>query len=492
MSFRVYLLLVMIEVTPDLRIGRKSGASRSLVHIQSDLSFPKIVLTARAVNTHIMTFRGQQFSIDDFDAQNSPEVASPPKAFNPFNFVADVQERKPTAAPAPPQPPAFKNSPGGFPAHRKRNVQSRFKQSRQQDAEPVAPTPQPESNDLEDDNDDFMTTERRRIDEENRQRIAAMSPEEIEEERRDLLSSLDPSLIQRLLGRATIEEGGSNEDFPGLQEKVEEKTQETKAQPEVTKPRKTVKFAEVEDEPAGAETKGHGTSTKQHDHDHSGHEAAAEIALPTDSTVHFPRPPQPPSLDPSDPNFLEDLHEKYFPDLPADPEKLEWMTSTPTNAYSASQTSLDPKDIRFAFTGALIPPSLAAEIPVTMGLHHHGEAPDAAGYTIPELAMLARSSVPAQRCIAFQTLGRVLYRLGKGEFGDPGEEGQGTLSAKDTLGELARGLWFEVKKESVLEICLAESEGRGAAGGRHMGAKSYATEAVWLWQQGGGRRWKAE
>jgi hypothetical protein len=269
-----------------------------------------------------------------------------------------------------------------------------------------------------------------------------------------------------------------------LQEKVEETKQEIKTQPDVTKPRKTVKFAEVEDEPS--------TERHKHDHDHSGHEAAAEVALPTDSTIHFPRPPQPPSLDPSDPNFLEDLHQKYFPDLPADPEKLEWMTSTPKNPYSASQTSFDPKDIRFAFTGALIPPSLAAEIPVTMGLHHHGDAPDAAGYTIPELAMLARSSVPAQRCVAFQTLGRVLYRLGKGDFGDPGEEGQGTVGAKDTFGELARGLWFEVKKESVLEICLAESEGRGAAGGRHMGAKSYATEAVWLWQQGGGRRWKAE
>ncbi|KAG9961787.1 hypothetical protein KCU61_g5141, partial [Aureobasidium melanogenum] len=442
-----------------------------------------------------MTLRGQHFSIDDFDAQNSPEVASAPQVFNPFNFVADVQERKPTAAPKPPQPPAFKNSPGGFPAHRKRNVQSKFKKIRQQDADPVAPTPQPQNNVLENDDDDFMTTERRRIDEENRQRIAEMSPEEIEEERRELLSSLDPSLIQRLLGRATIEEGGSNEDFPGLQEKVEETKQEVKTD-FTDKPRKTVKFAEVEDEPAGARVgsgarSGNETSTTQHKHDNPGHQAASEVALPIDSTIHFPRPPQPPSLDPSDPNFLEDLHEKYFPDLPADPEKLEWMTSSPSNAYSASQASLDPKDIRFAFTGALIPPSLAAEIPVTMGLHHHGDAPDAAGYTIPELAMLARSSVPAQRCVAFQTLGRILYRLGKGEFGDPGEEGQGTVGAKDTLGELARGLWFEVKKESVLEICLAESEGRGAAGGRHMGARAYATEAVWLWQQGGGRRWKA-
>ncbi|KAG9859424.1 hypothetical protein KCU94_g251, partial [Aureobasidium melanogenum] len=396
----------------------------------------------------------------DFDAQNSPEVTSAPQILNPFNFVADVQERKPTAAPTPPQPPAFKNSPGGFPAHRKRNVQSKFKKSRQQDAGPVAPTPQPQSNVLENDDDDFMTTERRRIDEENRQRIAEMSPEEIEEERRELLSSLDPSLIQRLLSRATIEEGGSNEDFPGLQEKVAETKQEVKTDV-ADKPRKTVKFAEVEDEPVHAEVasgvrNGNETCTKQHKHDNPGHQAAAEVALPTDSTIHFPRPPQPPSLDPSDPNFLEDLHEKYFPDLPADPEKLEWMTSSPSNAYSASQASLDPKDIRFAFTGALIPPSLAAEIPVTMGLHHHGDAPDAAGYTIPELAILARSSVPAQRCVAFQTLGRILYRLGKGEFGDPGEEGQGTVGAKDTLGELARGLWFEVKKESVLEICLAE------------------------------------
>ncbi|KAG2169460.1 hypothetical protein VTO58DRAFT_101474 [Aureobasidium pullulans] len=446
-----------------------------------------------------MTLRGQHFSIDDFDAENSPEVGETPKVFNPFNFVADVQEREPTAAPTPPQPPAFKNSQGGFPAHRKRDIPSRFKRTRQQDAAPAASVaqPQPSFEDSGNDDDDFMTTERRRIDEENRQRIAEMSPEEIEEERRELLSSLDPSLIQRLLGRATIEEGGSNEDFPGLQDRVEKVKPEKKTQPDVTKPRKTVKFAEVKDEPVGANVEvtaqdETGTSTEQDEHNHPGHEAAAEVALPTDSTIHFPRPPQPPSLDPSDPNFLEDLHEKYFPDLPADPEKLEWMTSSPSNAYSVSQTSLDPNEIRFAFTGALIPPSLAAEIPVTMGLHHHGNAPDAAGYTIPELTMLARSSVPAQRCVAFQTLGRVLYRLGKGEFGDPGEEGQGTEGAKDTLGELARGLWFEVKKESVLEICLAESEGRGAAGGRHMGAKAYATEAVWLWQQGGGRRWKAE
>jgi hypothetical protein len=437
-----------------------------------------------------MTLRGQQFNIDDFDADNSPSEGS--VASGPFNFIADVQERKSTALATPPQPPTFKkNSPGGFPAHRKRDVQSRFKQTRQQDVAPVATrTRQSQSSASNENDEDFLTIDRRRIDEENRMKLAQMSPEEIEEERRELLASLDPSLIERLMSRATIVEGGSNEDFPGLQKKDAEE------EAHITKPPKTVKFAETEPDPkhvvTGNAQNNNETPGNKDTQDKAGNEAAAEVALPTDSTVHFPRPRQPPSLDPSHPDFLKDLHEKYFPDLPADPEKLEWMTSTPSNAYSSTQTSLDPKDIRFAFTGALIPPSLAAKIPVTLGLHHHGEAPDAAGYTIPELAMLARSSVPAQRCVAFQTLGRVLYRLGKGEFGDPGEEGQGTVGAEETFGELARGLWFEVKKESVLEICLAESDGRGAAGGRHMGAKAYATEAVWLWQQGGGRRWKAE
>lgn len=445
-----------------------------------------------------MTLRGQHFNIEDFDADDTPDATAPAQSFNPFNFIADVQERAPTAAPTPPQPPVFKNSQAGFPAHRKRDVQSRFKKSRQQDVAPSTPAPSQFGSDgVANNDDDFLTSEKRRIDEENRQRIATMSPEEIEEERKELLESLDPSLIQRLLSRATIEEGGSNEDFPGLEQKQDKSKPEATSKSEATKPRKTVKFAEVDAgaddiaKSAGATQNTQAASKEQGKHEHSGHDAAAQVALPTDSTIHFPRPPQPPSLDPSDPNFLEDLHEKYFPDLPADPEKLEWMTSAPSDAYSASQSSLDPKDIRFAFTGALIPPSLAAEIPVTQGLHHHGNAPDAAGYTIPELAMLARSSVPAQRCVAFQTLGRILYRLGKGEFGNPGDGGSGTVGAEDTLGELARGLWHEVEKESVIEVCVAESEGRSIAGGKHQSAKSYATEAVWFWQQGGGRRWKA-
>jgi RNA polymerase II-associated protein 1 len=110
---------------------------------------------------------------------------------------------------------------------------------------------------------------------------------------------------------------------------------------------------------------------------------------------------------------------------------------------------------------------------VTKGLHHHGDAPEAAGYTIPELARLARSAFPAQRCVAFQTLGRILYRLGKGEWGAEGSD-------------MATGLWRCVAEGRVLEGLQEAAERE-----RHLSAKSYAIEAVWNWQQGGGQLWKA-
>lgn len=142
--------------------------------------------------------------------------------------------------------------------------------------------------------------------------------------------------------------------------------------------------------------------------------------------------------------------------------------------YFPFQQSLPASSIRFDFRGDLLPPRTSRQIPVTKGLHHHGEAAEAAGYTVPELARLARSRFPAQRAVAFQTLGRILYKLGKGLFGDEGSE-------------LAMGLWRCVEEGKVLETVQAEAN----ADGGHVSAKAYATEAVWLWQKGGGRRWKA-
>lgn len=436
--------------------------------------------------------RGERFELNlsDSEDEDQRQHSSAP---SPAAFVGDVLERKP-AAPKPPGAPMLKNK-TGFPEHKKRTVQSRFKKekygSTTDDATPQSRRVVGGATRSDGKAKSWEEKEKERIDQENNQKLAAMSPEEIEEERKELLNSFGAGLLQRLLERSNIVDGSNEVDLsrPMGEEEVEHEAKRENARPKTTK---TVKFEEpyVDNEPESAPNTfqpGH-----QSDDDHPQSDTAGE-SLPHDS-VHFPRAPQPPDLDPSSETFLEDLHQKYFPSLSSDPDKLEWMqpANSKDSTYDPSATAFHAKDIRFSFRGELIPPKDAAEIPVTEGLHHHGDAPDAAGYTIGELAHLSRSTYPAQRCIAFQTLGRILYRLSKGEFGDAGEPGADRFGSEDTFGELARGLWREVERLKVIQVLVEESEGRGIDGGRHLSAKTYATEAVWLWQKGGGRRWKAE
>ncbi|KIV99873.1 uncharacterized protein PV09_08540 [Verruconis gallopava] len=205
-------------------------------------------------------------------------------------------------------------------------------------------------------------------------------------------------------------------------------------------------------------------------------------------TIHFPKPPAAPELDPNAPTFLEDLHKNYFPNLAHDPSKLAWMapaTDEENASYDPSRTNLDPKDVRFDFKGRIIPPSRSAQIPTDAGLHHHGDAPSAAGYTISELGLLARSAFPAQRSLAIQTIGRILYRLGRGEFGNEND-----IDVDGPDGEramLAKGLWEAVEESRVIDTITAEAaKDRG-----HQTSIALAQEAVWNWRKGGGRQRKA-
>ncbi|KAM3422259.1 hypothetical protein BST61_g2621 [Cercospora zeina] len=442
-------------------------------------------------------FRGEKLHLDL--GSDSEDGTSHQSNVLPRAFVGDVLERKP-AAPKPPGAPVLKSK-SGFPAHAKRNIVSRFKQHKA--STPAADIPQPSSTissahhrPSHGEPKPWEDEEKERIDRENNNRLAAMSAEEIEEERKELMNHFSPALLQKLLARGDVASGSEETDLSLLPGETRERPTAAPVpasdavqigMPDLkdrATPAKSVAFA---DEPTSEDATGEEDANPPEE----------EEVLPHDS-VHFPRPDQPPALDPSSETFLEDLHQKYFPSLPSDPDKLEWMqTSSAPNPYDPSADALNASDVRFSFKGDVIPPSKANEIPVTQGLHHHGDAPEAAGYTIAELAHLARSSYPAQRCIAFQTLGRILYKLGKGEFGDPGEPehvlaGDAVEGPEDTFGELARGLWREVEKLQVIPILVDESEGRGVDGGKHMSAKAYATEAVWLWRKGGGRRWDAK
>lgn len=420
-----------------------------------------------------------------------------------MDFSLDIKE-KDVGAVKPPSFPQPKSTATGFPEHKKRTRVSAFKKQRQgaeasapepQDAPtastrpvPAAPaqTPRPAR--------PSSTMEQAAIDRENKDLLASMSPKQIEEERQELLNRLNPSIVQMLLRRANLDEpsGPSPFDEPtGSDANTAEppKPEETPAivvddttapaYPE-KKPKKTVRFDEDAPPPEPPVDLFDPSSEPPPPQQPPSSSAAADTFAA--NTTHFPHPKPLPDLDPSDPDFLETLHSKYFPKLPADPTKLAWMAPIPTpgsvadqeSPYYPGQSSLSIAALRFDFKGRLLAPSRSRAIPVTKGLHHHGQAPEAAGYTIGELGILARSAVPAQRCVAFQTLGRILFRLGQGEWGDGGDDG-----------DLAKGLWRTAQEAKVIESLLEAAEVPEGQG--HRGSRSYAIEALWLFEKGG---WK--
>ncbi|KAL2194899.1 RPAP1-like protein [Corynascus similis CBS 632.67] len=435
--------------------------------------------------------------------------------------ILDIKERETGDVTPPSFPTAPAPSTTGFPAHKKRV--SAFKQQRRgkpADASSTASAsndrpPKPPSHKDAPERDATME-ERRRIDEENKAVLASMSPEEIAEAQRELYNGMDPKLLQMLLRRANLDDSAGPSPFdPPPPERSPDSNPPPPAKPrqvtvedapdegsldadskslpreeKIKKPKKTVTFDEDAPPPVPPADLFPATSTPK---------PTKSAAAPSDKLLsadiphntHFPRPPAVPDLDPSDPDFLETMHKKFFPDLPADPSKLAWMAPVPTpnsaadreSPYYPGQDSLPISALRFDFRGALLPPRVSRRIPVTKGLHHHGEAPEAAGYTIPELARLARSAVPAQRCLAYQTLGRILYRLGKGEWGSGAG---GRVGEED---DLAFALWRCFKEGRVLESLEEEAglpDGKG-----HMSSKAYATEALWLFEKGGWKeRWR--
>ncbi|TEA15063.1 RNA polymerase II-associated protein RBA50 [Colletotrichum sidae] len=410
---------------------------------------------------------------------------------DPTLLVGDIVEKKVPAKPV--EFDDFDAAPTGFPAHKKRTRVSAFKQQRQvkpvSGAQAATTAPDSKENQVPSRSNNgssaraaFEASEKQRIDRENREKLEDMTPEEIARERQELMDSLDPALLQRLLGRANIDEqhGPNPFDPPIAKDAKVESSAAPVPTPEI-KVEDTSASPKPQPAPKSATPKKATVSPALVDEGQA-HAAPPENLFPLSDQpdkTHFPVPPALPDLDPSDPDFLATLHEKFFPNLPADPSKLAWMAPIPTadspadreSPYYPGQSSLPIAALRFDFRGGLIPPRLSRSIPVSKGLHHHGQAPEAAGYTVEELSILARSAVPAQRCIAFQTLGRILYRLGKGEWGT-GEEDS-----------LARGIWSSVQEGRVLDS-LAEA---AIVEDGHRGSRAYATEALWLFEKGGWR-----
>ncbi|KTW31040.1 uncharacterized protein T551_01592 [Pneumocystis jirovecii RU7] len=267
------------------------------------------------------------------------------------------------------------------------------------------------------------------ISEENMRSISKMSPEEIKNAKEELMKSLNPELVQKLMQKKR-----SDNDVDNV----------------TNKQRKSVHFSCPDK--CSLNTSSILSNQKEQ-----------KSFLPTD--MHFPAPPSFGDLDPSSPDFLKHLHSKYFPDLPVDPSKLAWMTP-PTMAedemeYHESMSEIAPESIRFDFNGDILSPRISRQIPMYIGLHHHADAPLAAGYSIPELAHLSRSTFPAQRCIAILILGRILYKLSMYTYGPV------VTSALKKVVENLNVI------DSLVEAACEKTT-------RHLSVKVYAEEALYL------------
>ena len=203
-----------------------SSRTRPKPYIFHGLALPCLApsLAKHVCPVTTMALRGQRFELD-LDADDftpTPITEKSPISHDSPNLIGEIKERDPAAAPAPPK---LKASRTGFPEHTKRTHFSAFRKqkARQHDSPPLLspqhadssqtlpirsqPSDQAIAHQLGRKHGyDFETQEKAKISEENNRRIAAMSDEEIDDARAELMANLNPALIERLLKRANIDD----------------------------------------------------------------------------------------------------------------------------------------------------------------------------------------------------------------------------------------------------------------------------------------------
>ena len=121
-----------------------------------------------------------------------------------------------------------------------------------------------------------------------------------------------------------------------------------------------------------------------------------------------PAPGQPLTHDNNEPEegSPEYIRRRFFPNAQKDDPNLAWMGISRTSPSSDAMSST----LRFDLHANPIPPSLSLSLPTHLGLHHHAEGTHA-GYTLDDIFLLSRSTVPAQRATMLGILGGIARRL---------------------------------------------------------------------------------
>lgn len=348
-------------------------------------------------------------------------------------------------------------------------------------------------------------TEAQRIHEQNMEKISSMTLEEVSAEKAELLASLDPKLLQSLLKRTEARAGShdshehaeghdgwigggrNGRSLPKLDDSDVKKALGGKA----------VLFAEEDDEVFIEDSFDEPAYPNSEDDEVApeGYQILPEPDSSDSIDVHFPKPKpitEDPEMSMYDPKFYDQLHEKYFPDLPKETSKLAWMTTPmPKRKFNAYESI---SDMRFDFKGNLIKlDDKSQDVPTYIGLHHHSDNPQLAGYTIPELAHFSRSVVPTQRCLGIQVLGRILHKLGLHKYNivplsvDEDEESPGyAAEMKEVLDQFEDMMWNLLYQVRAIDSITEASDETKT---KNLSVRNYALEALWLWKKSGGRLW---
>ncbi|XP_007938614.2 RNA polymerase II-associated protein 1 [Orycteropus afer afer] len=201
------------------------------------------------------------------------------------------------------------------------------------------------------------------IHEENVARLQAMTPEEILQEQQHLLSQLDPTLVAFLRSHShTHEQAG---------EKATEGQRPQGPSTEVIKEEPIMPISASE----------------------PGKKDELEPGTPAPALPITP-------------------HKEWLHMDTVELEKLHWTQDLPPLRQQQMQERMQA---RFSLQGELLAPDV--DLPTHLGLHHHGEEAERAGYSLQELFHLTRSQVSQQRALALQVLAQVISRAQAGEFG---------------------------------------------------------------------------
>lgn len=234
-----------------------------------------------------------------------------------------------------------------------------------------------------------LDAERQEIDRTNTARLQEMSLDEIRQAQQELLMSLDPKLVEKLMNKKKT-------SFSA-----------TAKEPLTAKPSSTRSGG------TGAGVAVGKTIVNHHDEDDDDREDKATVASP-------PTPSS--AIDLAKIQNEDELNEQAKLLPPEERAKHEWMQSVPATT-SASKTKTDAAGKkrkaklqatteRFDFNGECISilDGQQQQQPAHSGLFHHGDEPEAAGYTMAELLHLARSTVSSQRAMALTTITKILRK----------------------------------------------------------------------------------